>query len=55
MAVFHQVAMPSQHCVWADQEPESAQSCAGQWREECGEERSILGSELWALVAELSL
>ena len=47
--------MPSQHCVWADQEPESVQSRAGQRREECCEDRPVLGSELWALVAELSL
>jgi hypothetical protein len=36
---------------WADQEPESGQSCAGQR----GEERPVLRSKSWASVAELSL
>jgi hypothetical protein len=37
VAVFDQVAMPAQHGVWADQEPESAQCRVGQWLEECCE------------------
>ncbi|RAS58956.1 hypothetical protein C8D87_1169 [Lentzea atacamensis] len=47
--------MPPQHRVRADQQSESAQSCAGQRRQERGEERPVLRSELWASVAELAL
>ena len=55
VAVFHRVAMPSQHCVRADQEPEPAQRRAGQRHEErCGE-RPVPGPQLWALAAGLSL
>jgi hypothetical protein len=55
VVALHQVTMPSQHRVRAGQQSESAQSCAGQRRQERGEERPVLMSELWASVAELSL
>jgi hypothetical protein len=44
VAVFDQVAMPAQHGVWADQEPELAQCGAGQRLEERREQCPILGS-----------
>jgi hypothetical protein len=55
VAVFDQVAMPAQHGVRADQEPESAQRRARQRFEERCEQRPVFGAQLWALVAELSL
>jgi hypothetical protein len=55
VAVIHQVAMPPQHRVRADQEPEPAQRRAGQRHEERCEERPVLGPESWALAAELPL
>jgi len=55
VAVFDQVAMPPQHGVRADQEPEPAQPRAGQRHEERCEERPVLAPELRALAAELPL
>jgi ribosomal protein L19E len=55
VADFHQVAMPSQHRVRADQQSESAQRRAGQGREQGREQRPVLGLQLWALIAKLSV
>jgi hypothetical protein len=55
VAVFDQVAMPSQHGVRADQQSDAAQCRAGQRHEQRREERPVLGPQLWALVAQLSL
>jgi hypothetical protein len=55
VAVFHQVAMPPQYCVWADQQSESTQSRAGQRHEQRREKCLVFGSKSWSLVAGLSL
>jgi hypothetical protein len=47
--------MPSQHRIRADQQSESAQSGRSQRRQERGEERPVLRSELRTSVAELAL
>ena len=55
MAAFHQVPMPPQHRVWADQQLEPAQRRAGQGREQGREQRPVLGPQARPLIAELSL
>jgi hypothetical protein len=54
VAAFHQVSMPSQHRVRADQQPESAQCHARQRRKQSREQRPVLGPQSWPLIAELS-
>ncbi|SES41465.1 hypothetical protein SAMN04488000_1283 [Lentzea albida] len=55
VATLHQVTMPSQHRIQADQQSESAQSGRSQRRQERGKERPVRRSELRASVAELAL
>jgi hypothetical protein len=55
VAVLQQVAVPAQHGVWADQQPESAQCRAGERGEQCGEECAIRGVEAGAFSVELPL
>jgi hypothetical protein len=55
VAAFHQVAMPPQHGVGADQEPESTQSRARHRHQQRGEQRPVLRPQPWALITELSL
>jgi hypothetical protein len=55
MAVFHQVAVPPQHRVRADQQPKPAQRRAGQRHEQCRQKYPIFGPELHALASELPL
>jgi hypothetical protein len=55
VAVFHQVAVPAQRGIPADEEPKSAQRCVRQRLEEHRVQCPILGPLSWAWVAELSL
>jgi hypothetical protein len=55
VATFHQVAMPPQHRVWADQQPEPAQRRAGQRRKQGRKQRPVLELKSWPLIAKLSL
>ncbi len=54
MAALHQVPMPPQHRIRADQESESAQRRAAQGHEQGGEQRPVLRRQSWTLITELS-
>ena len=41
-----QVAVPTQHGVWTNQQAQSAQGLSGQTVDQGGEERTILGREV---------
>jgi hypothetical protein len=53
MAALRHVAMPPQHRVRADQQPDPAQRRAGQGDEQGCEQHPVLRPQLWALIAEL--
>jgi hypothetical protein len=55
VTVFDQVAMPPQHGVRADQQPQPAQRRAGHRDQQCRQERSVLGSKSRALTTKLAL
>lgn len=53
MALLDQVAVPAQHGVGLDQQPEPAQSLARERHQQSGEEASVFRSELHSVRAEL--
>ncbi|WP_406109100.1 hypothetical protein [Streptomyces sp. NBC_01003] len=53
MALLDQVAVPAQHGVGLDQQPEPAQCLAREWHQRSGEEGWVFRSELHSVRAEL--
>ncbi len=53
MAALHQVTMPLQHRIRANQEPEPAQRRAGQGHKQGCEQRPVVRPQSWTLTAEL--
>ncbi|MGW5664640.1 hypothetical protein ACWEWG_31955 [Streptomyces sp. NPDC003758] len=55
MALLDQVAVPSQHGVGLDQQPEPTQNLARQRHQQSGEEGSVFRGELHPVLPEPSL
>ncbi|MBB5082343.1 hypothetical protein [Nonomuraea endophytica] len=45
MPLFHDLAVPAQDGVRADDKPELAQDCAGKRGQECRQEEAVFGGE----------